>query len=174
MEPIHRAAQRQHTETDLILRGRRTLVMAEIKLGYKDREITGWQQAAKSPIVSTYEAPARSLMVAPENWKVTLSRFAQLYKNLILGQCLAGRWSSEGTPLDLHLLVVVNGATVEALPDGATNTYMGEFQTFCGSCSLDRNRLHAATWQELRRWICNQENADLKFIKQRLQAHPLL
>jgi hypothetical protein len=64
LEPIHRKRKRQHTETDLMLRGRHILMMTEVKLGYKDHPITGWQQAETSPIVPTYEVPARRLMVA--------------------------------------------------------------------------------------------------------------
>ena len=44
VEPYHRQHGRQHTETDLILRGEHTLIVAEIKLGYKKRKITAWRQ----------------------------------------------------------------------------------------------------------------------------------
>jgi hypothetical protein len=174
VEPIHRAASRQHTETDVMFLGSRTLIMAEVKLGYKARPITGWRQAETSPIVPTYEEPARRLMVAQADWKLILSQFAQLYKNLILGQCLADRWRRNGSFLELHLLAIVNGATVETLQNGTRRRYFDEFRRFCEGCALDQRRLHFVTWQMLRRWVRRQKNPDLQFVKERLQSHPLL
>ena len=174
VEPIHREHNRQHTETDLILRGRRKLIMVEVKLGYKDRPITGWQQAQNSPIMPSYAGPARLLMTAPDDWKATLGRFAQLYKNLILGGCLKDKWSRDGAALELGLLAIVNGATVERLPDGTSRGYLDEFLCFRDSCTLDQRRLHIVTWQELATWICRQERPELQFIHERLRSHPLL
>jgi hypothetical protein len=174
LEPIHRKLNRQHTETDLILRGRRTLIMTEVKLGYKARAITGWRQAETSPVMPTYEAAARSLMSRPDEWKETLTRFAQLYKNLILGHCLLEKWSPRGSPLALHLLAIVNGAAVETLPDGTQWKYLDEFRMFCSTCSSDQKYLHVTTWQHLRIWIVAQHSADLEFLQGRLNSHPLL
>jgi Holliday junction resolvase-like predicted endonuclease len=174
LEPIHRKLNRQHTETDLILRGRRTLIMTEVKLGYKDRAITGWRQAVASPVMPTYETAARSLISSPDEWKEALTRFAQLYKNLMLGQCLLERWSPKGSLLELHLLAIVNGATIETLPDGMKWKYLDELRMFCSTCSLDQKRLHVTTWQQLRIWLGGQHNADLEFLQRRMESHPLL
>ncbi len=173
-EPIHRRSNRQHTETDLILRGRNTLVMTEVKLGYRDREISGWHQAKGSPIVPPYEHPARRLMKQPGDWKSNLREFAQLYKNLMLGHCLAPKWSSGKSPLDVHLLVIVNGATVEQKEDGTSWTYRDEFEVFRSGCSLPNDHLHFITWQELRQWTCDEQNPALNFVRERLCSHPLL
>jgi hypothetical protein len=92
IEPYHEKNRRQHTETDLILRGKRHLVVCEMKLGYKIHPITGWQQARKSPIVDDYQPYATLFVVDKANWRESMGRFAQLYKNLILGNVLRKSW----------------------------------------------------------------------------------
>jgi hypothetical protein len=173
LEPIHRKSDRQHTETDLILRGRRTLVMTEVKLGSITRRISGWQQGS-SPVMPTYEKPVRPLLARPDEWKESIHRFAQLLKNLMLGQCLRGKWSQLGAPLDLHLLAVANGATSETRSDGTDWRYEDEFREFCSKCSLDGEHLHYATWQQLRTWIERQDSTGLDFLRKRMNEHPLL
>jgi hypothetical protein len=192
IEPYHEKHGRQHTETDLILRGNRHLVMCEIKLGYKCRRITGWQQAANSPVVNDYQPYAVPFVSEPDRWKALVSRFAQLYKNLMLGNVLCSQWATDplissgvierneerlndvDSNLRLHLLAVVNGATTWRATDGTCHTYEVEFGQFCKSCSIEASRLHFTTWQDIRTWITSQTDADLSFVRSRLQEHPLL
>jgi hypothetical protein len=174
IEPYHTGANKQRTETDLILRGSRNLVMVEVKLGYKEREITGWRQAPNSPIVPHYEKPAQPLMARPEEWRATLKRFAQLYKNLMLGRCLAQHWlGGDADNAAVHLLAIVNGAAVERRAGGEEWTYGDEFAAFRQTCVVPPSNLHLATWQDLRVWAGEQHDG-LDFVLKRLLAHPLL
>jgi hypothetical protein len=174
VEPFHRQHGRQHTETDLMLRGECTLIVAEIKLGYKRRRITGWRQARNSPIVDDYESHARQFVRDTTNWKQIVARFAQLYKNLFVGEELSKRWSMSDQPLELHLLAVVNGAAQEKKPDGSKWTYRYEFEAFRQTTTLPQDRLHLLEWQQIRDWILDQHSTDLSFVQDRLAYHPLL
>jgi len=174
VEPYHRQHGRQHTETDLMLRGERTLIVAEIKLGYRKHRITGWCQAKNSPIVDDYEPHARQFVTDAMRWKQTVARFAQLYKNLFVGRRLSELWSAADRPLELHLLTVVNGATQEKKPDGTVWTYRDEFETFRQSTMFPQDALHLLTWQQVRDWILTQRAAELGFVQDRLVRHPLL
>ena len=176
IEPYHTAEGRQRTETDLILRGARHVVMVEVKLGYKEREITGWQQSPTSPIVPHYEKHAKPLLVRAEDWRVTLARFAQLYKNLMLGHCLAEKWLGDDAGTQkVHLLAIANGATVYRKSSGDEWTYADEFAAFQETCVMGRGNLHFATWQDLHKWASEeQQQARLDFVLTRLRTHPLL
>jgi hypothetical protein len=175
IEPYHTANDRQRTETDLILRGARNLAMVEVKLGYKGREITGWRQSPGSPIVPQYEVHARPLLVRPDEWRATLTRFAQPYKNLMLGRCLAAHWLEKDIGIDaVHLAVIVNGEAVERKANGEEWTYSDEFVEFTQTCSAPSGNLHFATWQDLRAWASEQRRSGLDFVKSRLSSHPLL
>jgi hypothetical protein len=148
--------------------------MTEVKLGIENRKITGWRQTATSPIAPAYEHPARQLISQPDDWKPTLTRFAQLYKNLMLGHCLAEGWSSGTSPMGLHLLVIVNGAAAERKADGSVWTYQKEFEIFPEGCSLPSSRLHFITWQGLGKWVIDLQNPAWDFLQERLCDHPLL
>lgn len=190
VEPYHEKHSRQHTETDLILRGKRHLVMCEMKLGYRRVAIKGWRQAEKSPIVDDYQPHASLFVIEKENWRKSMKRFAQLYKNLILGNVLSKSWwtdprqapsASDGkepdvaqSSLALHLLVVVNGATKYPMLDGTYHTYELEFGEFCKSCCAEKSRLHFTTWQNIREWVKSHPEGDLSFVRSRLLEHPLL
>lgn len=174
VEPYHRAHNRQHTETDLILRGNRTLVMAEMKLGHQETWPNGWRQSAGSPLVDDYEPWVRPLLKDPATWRDTMKRFAQLYKNLVLGRRLAELWAPSGTPLELHLLAVVNGSAGQRLVDGSVSTYRAEFEDFRATSSLPAHRLHLLEWQEIRRWMSGIPRPELDFALDRLTRHPLL
>ena len=175
IEPYHTAADRQRTETDLILRGVRNLVMVEVKLGTKEREITGWRQSPTSPVVPHYEEHAKPLMLRPEDWRATLVRFAQLYKNLMLGRCLAEKWlgGDPGTHA-VHLLAIANGATVDRKSSGDEWTYADEFAAFRETCVMERGNLHFTTWQDLLDWAAEEQQSPLDFVLTRLRTHPLL
>lgn len=69
VEPYHVKHNLQHTETDLTLRGDRHLVMCEMKLGAKHRQITGWQQGQNSPIVNDYRPHAILFVAEPNKWE---------------------------------------------------------------------------------------------------------
>jgi len=174
VEPYHRARNLQHTETDLILRGNRTLVVAEMKLGRQETQPNGWRQSRDSPLVDDYEPWVRPLLKDPARWQDTVKRFAQLYKNLILGQRVAELWAPSGTPLELHLLAVVNGNAGRRLRGGSVSTYRTEFDDFRTTSSLPAFRLHLLEWQEIRRWMSKIHRPELEFALDGLTYHPLL
>jgi len=174
VEPYHRAHNLQHTETDLILRGNGTLVVAEMKLGPQETLPNGWAQSSGSPLVDEYERWVRPLLKDPARWQDTVKRFAQLYKNLVLGQRLAQLWAPSGRPLTLHLLAVVNGKAGRRLRDGSVSAYRTEFDHFRATSSLPPHRLHLLEWQEIGLWMSRIPRPELEFALDRLTRHPLL
>ena len=112
-------------------------------------------------------------MAQPDKWKKHLTRFAQLYKNLMLGHLLANKWATDANQLSVHLLAIVNGAAVERDNEGRTWSYKDEFGVFRTGCSLPVDRLHFTTWQELRSWIAGLDREALSFVVERLRNHPL-
>jgi hypothetical protein len=137
--------------------------------------------------VPDYEPHARLFITDKSTWTSTVARFAQLYKNLFIGNVLCRKWSSNGSPLTLHLLAVVNGATCDEGIGGSVRTYATEFRDFRNSCCAAPEHLHLVTWQEIGMWIVSEtSNAQaqtqcgsdsgklLSFIERRLAEHPLL
>jgi len=101
-------------------------------------------------------------------------RFAQLYKNLILGQRLAELWARTAAPFEFHLLAVVNGSSGQRLRDGSISTYRTEFDDFRSTSSLSASRLHLLEWQEIGSWMSEIGLPELEFAVDRLTRHPLL
>jgi hypothetical protein len=50
------------TETDIVLKGRRYLVMVESKLGKPGAQIRAWERSSSSPVPATYQAPLRDIL----------------------------------------------------------------------------------------------------------------
>jgi hypothetical protein len=150
VEPWHTAQQRQRTETDLILRAPHWLCLYEHKCGPPEGEPRGWRQAESSPLRPEYEQFFRPLLKEPDKWHEHGLRFAQLPKNLSLGVALTQRWGG----LELHLGVIIN----ERVCGKKGDTYLTEFDAFRGGVSHPVNRLHLATWQQIRAWLgaCNE------------------
>ena len=150
--------------------------MVEVKLGYKEREIAGGSNLR--PVQSSrIMKNTRSLyLVRPEDWRATLVRFAQPYKNLMLGRCLAEKWLGDdaGTQA-VHLLAIADGATVHRQSSGREWRYADEFAAFRETCVMERGNLHFTTWQDLLKWASEeQQQARLDFVLTRLRIHPLL
>ena len=100
-----------------------------------------------------YEPFFRPLLTEPDKWHEYGLRFAQLLKNLSLGQPLARRWAVVGRPLAVHLGAVINQPVRPT--DGAT--YRSGFDAFRGAVAYPADRLHLATWQHLRSWLGSRQ-----------------
>jgi hypothetical protein len=148
VEPRHTAHRKQRTETDLILVGDEWLCSCEHKLGNPKAkgEPDGWRQGKESPLVSEYEQFFRPILREPDRWHEYGLRFAQLLKNLSLGANLAPRWGG----LDLHLGVVINE---QVRGEDGQSYFSAEFRGFQEAVRHPTDRLHLATWQEIRSWL---------------------
>lgn len=130
------------TETDVILKGRRYLVMVESKLGKPGTQLRSWAHTSSLSAPAGYEAPLRALLAAPAEWQKTMLRFYQLLRHLVLAQVLC---RPEVWGLEPHLLAIVNGLNRHA----DLRTHAEEFATFQKSLSLPTRQTHLLTWQQL-------------------------
>lgn len=141
VEPWGRIGGRYQTETDVILKGQRYLVMVECKLGKPGAHVRAWQRQSSNRIPPTYKEPLRALLADMQDWEATMRRFYQLLRHLILADelCRSGGW-----PLEPHLLAIVNELNVNrgGVPHAT------EFEHFQRCLRLAPERTHLLTWQE--------------------------
>lgn len=130
------------TETDVILKGRRYLVMVESKLGKPGAQLQAWAHTNSLTAPASYEAPLRTLLVDPANWQKTMVRFYQLLRHLVLAQAL---YRQERWDLEPHLLAIVN----ELNRPAGMKTHAEEFAAFKASVRLPTRQTHLLTWQQL-------------------------
>ena len=142
VEPWGKMGGRYQTETDVILKGQRYLVMVECKLGKPGTGVRAWERRSKGRISPSYEEPLRGLLSDKENWEATMHRFYQLLRHLVLAYELC---RPTGWPLEPHLLAIVNELNVNR--DG--KPHAAEFEAFRGALRLPSERTHLLTWQEL-------------------------
>jgi hypothetical protein len=142
MEPWGKVGGRYQTETDIILKGQRTLVMVECKLGRPGAHVRAWERGSKGHIPLSYEEPLRDLLADTSKWEATMRRFYQLMRHLLLANelCRTGGWL-----LEPHLLAVVNALNVSW--DGKPHAV--EFEAFRSALRLSPEQMHLLTWQEL-------------------------
>lgn len=129
------------TETDIILKGRRYLIVVESKLGKPGAQIRPWARTGLSAPAG-YEAPLRTLLADPAAWQPTMVRFYQLLRHLVLAQALC---RPEVWGLEPHLLAIVNELTGHA----GLGTHAQEFAAFQASLRLPARQTHLLTWQQL-------------------------
>jgi hypothetical protein len=172
VEPRHTAERAQRTETDLLLVARDWLCPCEHKLGDPEAkgEPNGWQQAKESRLRPEYEQFFRPLLREPDRWHEYGRRFAQLLKNLSLGQALARRWAVAGRALDVHLGVIIN----EGVCGKEGDTYVSEFDAFRDAVSCPADCLHRATWQEIRKWLGRRQEPLCRLACEALDENDLL
>jgi len=132
-----------HTEADVILKGQRTLVMVECKLGRPGAHVRAWERGGSDRrIPPAYEEPLRDLLADMGGWEATMRRFYQLLRHLVLAHELC---RPDGWPLEPHLLAVVNALNINR----DRKPHDVEFKTFQGILRLPPERTHLLTWQEL-------------------------
>jgi hypothetical protein len=142
VEPWGKVRGRYQTETDIILRGQRYLVMVESKLGKPGARIRPWERTGDRPVPATYEAPLRDLLKDMHDWQETMRRFYQLLRHLILANelCRPEVWD-----LEPHVLAIVNELNRHA----SLRPHAEEFEAFRKCLRLPAERTHLLTWQEL-------------------------
>lgn len=142
IEPWGQVKGRYQTETDVILKGMRYLVMVECKLGKPGAHVRTWERASSSRIPPTYEEPLRDLLADMQNWEATMRRFYRLLRHLILANelCRPGGWA-----LEPHLSAVVN----ELNTNRNGRSHAAEFGHFRRCLCLAPERTHLLSWQEL-------------------------
>jgi hypothetical protein len=142
VEPWGKIRGRFQTETDIILKGQRYLVMVESKLGKPGARIRPWERTSRTPVPVTYEAPLRALLADMHDWPETMRRFYQLLRHLVLANelCRPDAWG-----LEPHLLAIVNELNIHA----SLHTHAEEFEQFRKHLHLPAERTHLLTWQTL-------------------------
>jgi hypothetical protein len=132
----------QQTETDIILKGQRYLVMVESKLGKPGARIRPWERGSRSPVPASYKAPVRDLLKDMHDWQETMRRFYQLLRHLVLANelCRPGVWD-----LEPHVLAIVNELNRHA----SLHPHAEEFENFRKRLRLPAKRTYLLTWQEL-------------------------
>jgi hypothetical protein len=142
VEPWGKIRGRFQTETDIILKGQRYLVMVESKLGKPGAHIRPWERTSRTPVPATYEAPLRALLTDMHNWPETMRRFYQLLRHLVLANelCHPEVWG-----LGPHLLAIVNELNIHA----SLRTHAEAFEQFRKHLRLPAERTHLLTWQTL-------------------------
>lgn len=142
VEPWGKIRGRFQTETDIMLKGGRYLVMVEGKLGKPGARIRPWERTSRAPVPPSYKAPLRALLADMGDWGETMRRFYQLLRHLALANelCRPEAWG-----LEPHLLAIVNGLNVHA----SRRPHAEEFEEFRKRLRLPAENTHLLTWQEL-------------------------
>lgn len=106
IEPWGRDGRRQQTETDVMLRGPRDLVMVECKLGVPGKQVKAWTRS-RSGMRADYRKFIERFGVRLFNdsfdFEADGNRFYQLFRNYLLGAALSQRWR-----IKFWLLAIVN------------------------------------------------------------------
>lgn len=165
MEPWGKDGVRQQTETDIILRERRHLIMVECKLGKPGGMVRAWCRS-KPGMRRQYRDFMKELDVNlfsdSFNYDEDGNRFYQLFRNYLLGAALSSRWKT-----DFSLLVIVNAVNTNL--DG--KSHPEEFRSFQSLLSDSSNTL-LVTWQKILDRLGPE--AGLDALQAWLSNHPLL
>jgi len=153
-EPWGRTRGRYQTETDIILKGQRYLIMVEAKLGKPGAHLRAWQRGSRRPVPPTYRPFLEPLLTDMSRWEETMYRFYQLLRHLTLAAelCAPGGWS-----LEPHLVTIVNALNVNR--DGMSHER--EFAEFQRRLQLPASQTHLITWQTLAQAIAQAQEPDL-------------
>jgi len=165
MEPWGMNGIRQQTESDIILRGQRHIVMVESKLGKPAKAIKAWQRSRlgmRREYVAFMEKLRLKLFADSFDYERDGNRFYQLFRNYLLGAALAVRWRAE-----FSLLVIVNAVNYNR--EG--RSHQAEFNSF-RSILADSSNAYLITWQQI--WHALPKEKDLLLLRQFMAKHPLL
>jgi hypothetical protein len=127
------------TETTIILKGRRYLVMVEACLGKPGAQLRPWERTSSVSVPASYEAQLRELLVENTPWEETMRRFYDLLRHVILGAELGKRWG-----LEPQLMAIVN-----QLNRNARRSHAEEFAEFQAQLCWPKQQSHLLTWQTL-------------------------
>jgi hypothetical protein len=168
MEPWGKGGVKQQTETDVILRGRRHIIMVESKLGKSKAVVKAWRRSGPTnrPMRCDYlEFMARlgvKLFRDSFDFEPDGRRFYQLFRNYLLGAALSRKWNTE-----FSLLAIVSSSNSN-LAGRSHEEEFGHFQSLLKQPSST----FLKTWQQI--WSKVMEEAGLEVLQKWLVNHPLL
>ena len=165
MEPWGKSGVRQQTETDVLLRGKRHIVMVECKLGKPEQKVEAWRRSSagmRSEYAAFMEERGFKLFTGSFEYDQDGNRFYQLFRNYLLGAALASRWNTK-----FSLLTIVN--SLNSNLEGSS--HQDEFNSF-RTLLADSSNAFLITWQQ----ICNAlpEEGNLFPLRNCIVNHPLL
>ena len=165
MEPWGEGGVKQQTEPDVILRGKRHVVMVECKLGEPNKKVKAWQRSSTGmrPEYAAFIEEQRFKLFADSfNYERDGNRFYQLFRNYLLGAAIASRWDTE-----FSLLAIVNA--LNSNREG--RSHQDEFSSF-RSVLAEPSNTFIITWQQI--WGALPKEENLSTLRKYMARHPLL
>ena len=151
MEPWGENGAKQQTEPDVILCGKRHVVMVECKLGKPDKKVKAWQRSSRGmrrEYADFIEGRRFKLFADSFDYERDGNRFYQLFRNYLLGAAIALRWNTE-----FSLLVIVNA--LNSNHEG--RSHQDEFNSFRSVLAKPSNTF-IITWQQIWEALPKEEN----------------
>jgi len=169
MEPWGKNGARQQTETDVILRGKRHMIVIESKLGEPCKAVKAWCRSRPGmrpeyrDFLKKVEKERGEPLFSPSfDYEKDGNRFYQLFRNYLLGAALSWKWGTE-----FSLLAIVNSANSNL----GGRSHQGEFDSFRSRLARPSNAF-LTTWQQL--WDRLPSGPSLHALQMWLLNHPLL
>jgi hypothetical protein len=130
------------TEMDIMLKGRRYLVVVKASLGKPGAQLRTWERTGSLSVPSIYKESLAGLLADMSTWETTMRRFYQLLRVLLLANELARpeRWN-----LEPHLLAIVNNLNRQA----RNYSHAQEFAHFQQCLRWPPRQTHLLAWQAL-------------------------
>jgi hypothetical protein len=169
MEPWGENGVQQQTETDVMLRGERHIIMIESKLGEPDKPLRAWcrSRSGMRPEYRVFlsrveEARGEPLFSPCFDYDNHGNRFYQLFRNYLLGAALSLKWRTA-----FSLLAIVNSLNSNL----CGRRHEEEFGLF--RCVLAQpSNAFLITWQQI--WEHLPSHPNLGALQMWLLNHPLL
>ena len=166
MEPWGKGGIPQQTEPDVILRGKRHIIMVECKLGKQRQRVKAWQRSSPGmrPEYSAFidRKGFGNLFKPSFNYERDGNRFYQLFRNYLMGAALASRWHTT-----FSLLTIVNALNRNL--EG--RSHESEFKSFQSILTNDSNTF-LITWQQVLDVLPQEKN--LLSLREFVENHQLL
>lgn len=165
IEPWGRDSRQQQTETDVMLRGPRDLVMVECKLGMPGAKIPAWVRSSpgmRPDYLRFMDRFGVRLFNDSFDFECDGNRFYQLFRNYLLGAALSRQWK-----IGFWLMAIVSceNRNLGGVP------HETEFERF--RCKLvDPSNAFIITWQQILGAV--KEELELGQLHSYLASHPLL
>ena len=169
MESWGENGAQQQTETDVMLRGKRHIIMIESKLGKPGEAKERWCRSKSGmrpeyrPFLKRVEEERGEPLFLPSfDYEKDGNRFYQLFRNYLLGAGLSVKWEAE-----FSLLAIVNSLNCNL--DG--RSHQEEFESF-RSLLVHPSNAFLITWQQI--WEGLRSEPGLHNLQMWLLNHPLL
>lgn len=162
IEPWGRGGRRQQTESDIILLGRKNLIMVENKLGAPRKKINAWGKQ-RGEVPREYLDFTLPLLKSHQYWS-EMPRYYQLYRQLILGTELGKRFN-----LQPYLLAIYNDLNLAK--NGLTHDK--EFEEFKSTIAKPTSA-RCLSWQSLIKEIRSFNYPQLSELISKFSVNPCL